>query len=605
MIKFVELECPNCGGDLEKTGVKSAKCKHCGAEFLIDEGQPGQVTNIYQAPQQSKGILPIVLGMIVVFVIAIIVVSGTQSSNKTISTTATSYVTVDKEGITSELFQEFVKKVYGVSYEKVSKKQLAQITYLHVYSKNDCKVVEYAMEEGETQSVELPDSLSVDMNDLANFTGLQKINAGYSGLTEEDLKGLDQLTEIYAYNSPEALAQIVENPEKILVLGCYDGSSVTGIDAFPNLEKLYLTDSDLNDIGGLSALKNLKTLEISSGDAITDFGVLYSLTGLEELYIDSETLKDISFVQSMPALQSFSLKGSIVLDVSALNGMTSLKHLSLLDNDEVQDFSALSSLSGLEELTLELGSSQQMPSVENWTNLTYLDIDGADDISFLSSLPALKSLSIAACSVDSYGVLSSLQNLESLTIGSMYGDIPNLDVLASLTNLKTLDISALSVYGNVDGIFAIPNLEELNVNDCSFELNFDSIPENTSLKRLHMSRMDLLENISVYHDGVITYLDYDKVNLADHIDFVSKFPNLEELYVQSNKLTGVEFTASLPNLQKLDITGNYVTDLRPLSTLENLQTVWCGENAISQGSDLGEDVTVIMDSEADRGAIWK
>ena len=49
MIKFVEMECPNCAGKLTKTGEKTAKCSHCGMEYLIDSGQPEHVTNIYQS----------------------------------------------------------------------------------------------------------------------------------------------------------------------------------------------------------------------------------------------------------------------------------------------------------------------------------------------------------------------------------------------------------------------------------------------------------------------------------------------------------------------------------------------------------------------------
>lgn len=77
------------------------------------------------------------------------------------------------------------------------------------------------------------------------------------------------------------------------------------------------------------------------------------------------------------------------------------------------------------------------------------------------------------------------------------------------------------------------------------------------------------------------------------------------MYLQGNKLTDVAFVENLPNLKKLDITDNYVTDLRPLGNQQQLETVWCGENSISQGKDLGEDVTVILDSKAKEGALWR
>ncbi|MBQ4060003.1 MAG: leucine-rich repeat domain-containing protein [Lachnospiraceae bacterium] len=93
--------------------------------------------------------------------------------------------------------------------------------------------------------------------------------------------------------------------------------------------------------------------------------------------------------------------------------------------------------------------------------------------------------------------------------------------------------------------------------------------------------------------------------MIDQIDMLKKFDNLEELYLQGNKLTNISFVEGLPKLKKLDITNNYVTDLRPLQQLSQFEIVWCGQNAISQGSDLGADVTVVSDSEEDEKEWWK
>ena len=84
MIQFVEMECPNCGGNLEKIDENTAKCSHCGAEFLIDKGQPERVTNIYQAqkPQQSNHTLAAFLtGGAVLAVILFITITSTTHTN--------------------------------------------------------------------------------------------------------------------------------------------------------------------------------------------------------------------------------------------------------------------------------------------------------------------------------------------------------------------------------------------------------------------------------------------------------------------------------------------------------------------------------------------
>lgn len=604
-MKLVELECPNCGAALRKTEEKLAKCPHCGTEFIIDEGQPENVTNIYHASQKSPAAALLIL-LVLVVMLGLIVISRLANDEETMTYTAGNIAQEqEEESGCSAFFDEFIQRVYGASYEKVSKKELAEITYLHIFWQNDADVIEYARNDGELEQIELPEGLQADYTDISLFKGLKTLKLRSTNVPSGALDGLKNLTEIWSYSTPQDLAEIVSKPENIKALGCYEAPTLTGIDTFKNLESLYVSDYDLEDIGALSALKNLKKLEIAQSGEIKDFGVLHGLTNLEVLAIDSETLKEISFVQNMHALQELSLCNTIILNVSALEGKSSLKKLVLKDNYQMQDFSALGSLTGLETVDLEINDNEQMPDTSGWGNLTSLSIRGADDIHFLANLPNLKTLHLAGGDCNAFDVLSSLQNLEELSLGNIYGDLSNLDALTGLSNLKSLDISAIRVFGNVESVFAIPGLEELNINDCSFGLDFAAIPENTSLKRLYMNRMELWTNISVAYDGIITYADYDEINLADEIGFLSKFPNLEEVYLQGNKLSDVAFTENLTHLKKLDITNNYVTDLRPLSQLKELETVWCGENSISQGTDLGDDVTVILNSEADEGAWWK
>lgn len=606
-MRIVELKCPNCGAKLQKTDKKNAHCSHCGSSFLIEEIEKEQ-KEIGKAGNGGinrllawSALIGIAIGILGLFAVS---AQMRSSESKRVIENA---VLREEEQEWSAFFEAFIEKVYGQSCEKISEGQLKLMTHLHIFLENDCRVAEYSMEGGTLERVELSDELAVDYSDVKKLKGLKSLDIGRSDLAAGDLAELEDLTEIWCGNTPEELLEIVKDPQKITVMGCYWTSSIAKVDLFENLEHLYIENpgiSDkLTDISGLGALKKLKVLEIIDGDAITDFGVLYSLSGLEELTIDSESLKDVSFLDNMDSLQRLKIEDSIVLDFSPLQDKTSLKEVALIDNYEAVDYDALGSLTELESLELELCSVSQMPDLSGWKKLKSLMIRGAQDISFLQDLPTLESLYIAGCDCSAYEVLGELHNVETLKMSSIYGNIESLDVLTQMKGLKSLDISSMSLYGNVECIFGIPGLEELNISDCSSGLDFEAMPENASLKCLHMDRMELWENISVAYDGMITYLDYDKVQLADHMDFIKKFPNLEEVYMQSNKLTEVSFAENLPNLRKLDITGNYVTDLRPLGRLEHLEIVWCGENSISQGMDLGEDVIVIADSEADDD-IW-
>lgn len=602
MIKLVEMECPNCGGRVKRIDKEMARCPHCETEFLIDKEQPKKVVHVHEAKQSTPPVAPLIV-LIVLIVLSWFIIAAVLSGDTT--ETSTPSVQEKEEAFQSSFFKEFVSCVYGTAYENVTEEQMQRLTYIRIYKQDGFKCAEYRLQDGPMSQLQFSSDLSADYVDLGNFPKLKGIYLESGSLPETILDRFGELEELESENSPQQLALHLSAPDKLKKFICHRNHTMNGINTLVNLEYFETDYYDTEDIRAIASLINLKTLIIKSGDDITDFGALHSLSKLEVLYLESKQMKEISFVKNMEHLREFTLKDTIVMDLSPLTDKSALTYLDLEDNREIKDYSKLSTLGGLETLHLDLGSDGEMPDVSMWSSLTELSISGADSLEFLSQLPTLKKLYLSAGANRDLEVLANLTELTELTIGKNYGELHGLDVLTSLTNLKKLDISLMTVYGNVEEVFAIPGLEELNVSDCSFGLDFEEIPENPSLKRLYMSRVSLWENIQVYHDGIVTYLDYDELAMADYIGFVSKFPNLEKLYLQGNKLTDVTFAESLSQLTHLDVTDNYITDLRPLQKLTRLETVWCGQNSISQGNDLGQDVVVIMDNEAEEKACWK
>lgn len=600
MIQFVEMQCPNCSGNLVMEGPDRVKCSHCGSEFLIDQDKPQQIVHIVaptqmqpQPPSKRKTVILFVLMAAFALILLGIILPRLNSKSEPVK----AEITEEEPEVFSAFLTCFSEEVFHMPPQNAEQK-FAEVTYLAIAHTSDSIVVDYALQDGTIHSIRMTGEAVSYSRDLCRFTSLQTLDLKNTSLSESDLEGLNELVEIRTYNSPGELAGIVAHPEKIRTLGSYCAKSLDGVDAFSGLEHLTLACRDeLTDLSALSALKQLKSLEIQEGNAITDFGVLQSLNTLEELSIDAEMLKDVSFLRSLTSLHKLSITDSVLLDITPIKALSDLNELCLVDNYEIRDYSMLSELTDLESLTLELCGDAVMPSVENWSQLTSLSVRGADDIGFLTSLPQLRCLCISGSSLEDAQVLADLPQLEELKLQSIYGDVRDLDAVGKITTLKSLDISSMEVYGNVEAIFGIPSLENLNISDCSFGLDFESMPENENLKVLHMDRMELWTNIYVEYDGSFTNVWYDNVNLEDEIGFVSKFPNLEELYLAGNKLTGVDFTENLSKLKKLDIADNYVTDLRPLGKLQYLETVRCQGNAISQGLDLGEGVLVITESQ--------
>ena len=119
-------------------------------------------------------------------------------------------------------------------------------------------------------------------------------------------------------------------------------------------------------------------------------------------------------------------------------------------------------------------------------------------ISSIRGLSSLKELSIHNCNVDQADALSSLTGVERLTFYSVWnsqGNLRNLDFLKGMTGLKYADFTGnldgtgwsgynylVEVYGDVSSIFNHQGLEELYLDNGKFEINFDKIKENPSLR---------------------------------------------------------------------------------------------------------------------------
>lgn len=250
MIQFVEVECPNCGGKLTKTGENTATCVHCDAEFLIDKGQPARVTNVYQAPAKTSSnsnTAAIVVTIFSFLIIVIVTLIGTMSHDEPAPTETT--VTEQPQKVYSEFFRCFAKAAFQMTPDQVTAQQLAKITFLSIDRNFDGVHVEYALENGALQSIEMSSEANSYFDDIEKFTQLSSLDLQSLSLTTGDLRSFTNLTEIKTRNSPDELAQIVSNPEKITSLTSYSASDLTGINVFSNSEQLSLVCNDeLSDL---------------------------------------------------------------------------------------------------------------------------------------------------------------------------------------------------------------------------------------------------------------------------------------------------------------------------------------------------------------------
>ena len=527
-------------------------------------------------------------------------------------------------GEPSPLYEEMVKGMFGKSVDLVTDQDLEQVKYISVQKGSETATVKYSFDdpykaEGFREVTLKLAAADWKPEDLARFPGLVKVDVSYNWPGPGTFGALENLKGLCC--SGIEISEIVESvePEQLVELYLDRVESLEGLAAFTNLEILTLEDVYAPDIRQLTPLKSLKSLSImeddnpdpfSSGNSntLTDYSGLSVLTGLEKLHLESEFIREFSFLKPLANLRELSIEDSEAIGVEPLAELAQLESLSLIDNDSVRDYSPIGSLTNLKSLTLDKSTSQDDPDLSSLGNLVSLDVSGFMSVAGFRNMGNLKELSIHGCNIDEIKSLSGLTGVEKFSCYSVwtYGvPLKNVNFIDGMTSLKCLDFSGrhsddnwgsfqnnMEILGDISNVLNHPGLEELYLNNCMFEIDFGKLQDNASLRVLEIKDASLKENFYVQSSNGITDLWYDDVTMDEHTDFLTHYPNLEQLYLDGNQLTGIQFAASLKNLTHLGLNNNYVTDLSPLNQAESLRYLDVRQNPVGS-VEIGSDITVL------------
>lgn len=656
-MKITNLKCPSCGGKLEpmENNPKIVVCEYCNSQYVLEEDQvinyhihqyPGvqpQTSASGSGNHSSGATVAAVAGGIAVLGAVLVLAGGMAKSGSekvTEAARAGSGYTKDMDSISedgekeaaegsltmSPLCESMVEGIFGKSTDRVTEEEMKSLSYLGLTFGQDSCDVEYGFQDPyedesfETAAVTLA-LQQWDGDNFGFFTGLKKLDISHARDCGS-LKGLEQLKGLVCSDMDiSQIAEMVFSPGQMRELSVDGVGSLDGIGDFENLEILTLEDVENPDFKQLVPLKNLKSLRITerdsvsfltsdnTGSTLTDYGALSVLTNLTRLEVESSAVREFSFLKPLVNLTHLSITDTEAISLEPVGEMTWLTSLELRDNNSIQDYGPVGRLTGLNCLVLDKSTSQEDPDLSSLTGLETLDMSGFISISFLRNMGNLKQLSVHGCNVDEISALSGLNGLESLACYSVwtYGvPLEHVNFIDSMEHLKVLDFSGISdsgvwggyqrnteILGDISNVFNHQGLEELYLNNCMFEINFDRLTENPSLKVLEMREVKLKENFYVKSSGGMTDIWYDDVILDGHTDFLTRYPGLERVYLDGNQLTDVQFAASLKNLTHLGMRNNYVTDLSPLNQAENLKFLDIRENPVNSTIETDGKVEIL------------
>ncbi|MCI9148824.1 MAG: protein kinase [Hungatella sp.] len=239
----------------------------------------------------------------------------------------------------------------------------------------------------------------------------------YSASAEElDLRGLEKITLTDEdLNTIQGMSNV-----KRLRMYCNTMPSLEWLAAMPQLEIVSISGQNavyenLDFLSGLTNLKVLRLPMLPQGAEPYDISALANLTDLTSIHLPVG-IQDLTPLQNLTKLESLNLSdgygvdglGHTVYSLEPLRNLTNLTELKLrIWSLDTVDISHLSGMTKMKELELEV---QIVGSNKNQTNC---------GISDLSALSGMKELEMLTLQVSNLSDISPLRGLEKLTFFSL------------------------------------------------------------------------------------------------------------------------------------------------------------------------------------------
>ena len=296
-----------------------------------------------------------------------------------------------------------------------------------------------------------------DVPRLTGFTALKSLSLKLQE-TDEQPTGAVRATDLSRFGPMPALESFSVSFGWL--------SSLSGLDAARLAEATFWQCAKLTDLGPLTGLKSLASLNLSMSDSLKSLQ-LADLPSLSSLDVRScYRLKSLELTD-LPSLSSLDLGHCGLLKPLELAGLPSLTSLDLSHCEGRRDLGPLSDLKSLTSLDLsfcekltDLSPLSELPS------LSSLDLGGCGrltDLSPLSGLSSLTSLSLSYCSaLTDLGPLSDLRSLSSLNVSGCE-QLTDLSPLSGLKSLSSLDLSGCGQLTDLSPLSELQSLDSLDV----------------------------------------------------------------------------------------------------------------------------------------------
>ncbi|CAL6002332.1 leucine-rich_repeat domain-containing protein [Hexamita inflata] len=320
--------------------------------------------------------------------------------------------------------------------------------------------------------------LNVDDSELEN---LEVLNLYRNSLENDQLYNLAKFKKLHTLN-------ISENKVDL-----------THIHNITSLTKLTMGICGLKNIELISSLVNLKDLDISYNNFITDIVPLHKLNSLTTLSLRQCDLMKIDQIAQLTTLEVLDISDNQLYTIDSIRFLVNLKELNISSNMYI-DINPLKDLVGLIKLNMKNCNLKQLRALKPLINLQDLDLsfnyNYNINISELQYVKNLTHLNLFCCNLVSIYVLRPLVNLEELNVKTnniVYLDADPYEMKKlekfSVDNNRVIDLSSIEQH---------PNYNNINENGWrTFYLSDQKEPSEEELRKANKLRKIESPNIQL------------------------------------------------------------------------------------------------------------
>ncbi|MBC1737907.1 LapB repeat-containing protein [Listeria seeligeri] len=251
------------------------------------------------------------------------------------------------------------------------------------------------------------------------------------------------------------------------------------------------------------------------------------------------------------AIRVARLNGKQTTDIVTKTDLDSITELECI-SEEISSISGLEYMENLTEIDFTYCSVTDLTPLTNLTKLTYVDFDGNNNIVNLEPL-------------------AGLTNLETLNLGAFEGNsVVDISPLANLTNLKALDLEGNNIV-DVSPLSGLTNLESLDIYNNEIS-DISALSSLTNLNSLFIGANTISDLTPLTSMQNLTILESRGNGLVNKdLEIINSLSSLNTLRMQDNDITDLSFfnTCSSTSLNMVDFGGNHISDIRPIMTYRN------------------------------------